>query len=279
MFVEQWYKNNRLLIAALLVVIWSALTVGPVTADTGTLTGSVSILTDAVTAGPQVRPSSSEALNAICRVGVSAWGEQLADYNLISQFGVGWYLDFGAGGGNAPAMQDAEYAHILALSQDRPDDPADENAPVSCGPDYGYTISPRLTDSGLGTLVDQNPGELWIIGNEPDRRNVQNDICPQQYAQAYHDAYHFIKARDPSAQVAIAGLVEVTPGRMQYLDIVWNTYRQKYGATLPVDVWTFHVYILSETNNGDAHIALGTDPNSTDSAEFRLQRSEFVLLC
>jgi hypothetical protein len=102
---------------------------------------------------------------------------------------------------------------------------------------------------------------LWIVGNEPDRRMAQDDLCPQQYAEAYHDVYHFIKDRDSTAQVAVTGLVEVTPGRMQYLDIVWDTYREKYGTTMPVDVWTMHNYILSETGEGDAHIALGTDPD------------------
>ena len=108
--------------------------------------------------------------------------------------------------------------------------------------------------------MDANPGALWIVGNEPDRVG-QDGICPQQYAEAYHDAYEYIKGRDPTAQVAVAGLVQVTPGRMQYLDIVWNTYVQKYRARMPVDVWTMHIYVLSESGEGDAHIALGTDPN------------------
>ncbi len=213
---------------------------------------------------PVVSPSllvQDVDLMPICRLGVSAWGDQLTDYALISNFGVGLYLDFGWRGGSVPAMQGAEYAHVLVVSQDRPDDPVDVNLPVACGLDYGYSVAPALTDAGLGAQLAVNPGHLWIVGNEPDRRISQNDTCPQQYAQAYHDAYHFIKSRDPSAQVAVAGLVEVTPGRLQYLDIVWDTYRSLYGETMPVDVWTAHIYILSETGNGDAHIALGTDPD------------------
>ncbi|MCU0521977.1 MAG: hypothetical protein MUF84_14960 [Anaerolineae bacterium] len=205
-------------------------------------------------------PAATQALVPICRLGVSAWEKQLTEYGLIPNFGVGWYLDFSSRWVDVPQMLGAEYARMLHVSQVRPDDPADINLPIPCGPDYGYAIWPSLTDAGLGAMVAANPGHLWIVGNEPDRRGVQNDTCPQQYAEAYHDAYYFIKSRDPSAQVAIAGLVEVTPGRLQYLDIVWDTYRRKYGETMPVDVWTFHVYILSETNNGDAHIALGTDP-------------------
>ncbi len=84
----------------------------------------------------------------------------------------------------------------LVVSQDRPDDPVDVNLPVACGLDYGYSVAPALTDAGLGAQLAVNPGHLWIVGNEPDRRISQNDTCPQQYAQAYHDAYHFIKSRD-----------------------------------------------------------------------------------
>jgi hypothetical protein len=112
----------------------------------------------------------------------------------------------------------------------------------------------------LGELVAANPGAVWVIGNEPERIGVQDDVCPQQYAEAYHDAYDFIKDVDPTAKVAVAGLVQVTPGRLQYLDIVRETYEENYGHSLPVDVWTMHIYILPETGDGDAHIALGTDP-------------------
>lgn len=198
-----------------------------------------------------------------CRFGVAGWHEQWEDFNVISNFGVGWYLDFFSKLTTPAQMAGAEYAQVIRVSQNRPDDPPDPNAPVACSrDDYGYWINPPLTDgpNGLGSLIPAHPGALWIVGNEPDRRLAQDDVCPQQYAQAYHDVYTFIKARDASARVAIAGLVEVTPGRIQYLDIVWNTYLKKYGTSMPVDVWNMHLYILSETGDGDAHIALGTDP-------------------
>lgn len=197
------------------------------------------------------------------RFGVSAWGHHLSDYDLISNFGVGLYQDFGARSTTVAQMDGAEHIQMLRLSQSRPNDPADPNDPIiTCGPDYGYSLSFDLDDEpgGLGPLVAARPGALWIVGNEPDRRLVQDDICPQQYAEAYHDVYHFIKQRDPSAQIAVAGLVEITPGRLQYLDIVLDTYIQKYGSAMPVDVWTMHIYIISESSQGDAHIAVGTDP-------------------
>jgi hypothetical protein len=76
--------------------------------------------------------------------------------------------------------------------------------------------------------------------------------------------YKFIKDRDPTAQVGTAGLSMATPGRLQYLDIVWDTFLALYGYPMPVDVWAIHIYILSEYNPGigpgDGKLALGTDP-------------------
>jgi hypothetical protein len=129
-----------------------------------------------------------------------------------------------------------------------------------------------LTAGALGNLVDSRPGSLWIIGNEVDRgpdpgqiEGGQGDTFPEIYAQAYHDVYYFIKDRDPKAQIAVSALVQVTPGRIQYMDLMWDAYKTKYGATMPVDVWNMHLYILPEVNpsgqpNAVANVALGTDP-------------------
>ena len=190
-----------------------------------------------------------------CRYGVVAGATEPQEFDLIENLSAGWYMDFGRqmSPRGAPEL---EYVQLLHISQDRPvEDPFED----PCGPDYGYVITPALTAEGLGALVTANPDTVWVIGNEPERIR-QDDVCPQQYAEAYHDAYHFIKAWDPTAKVAVAGLVEVTPGRLQYLDIVRDTYQEKYGRSMPVDVWTMHIYILPETGDGDAHIALGTDP-------------------
>ncbi len=129
-------------------------------------------------------------------------------------------------------------------------------------------FSPPLTmdEDGLGPLVLANRGEVWLVGNEPDVANpVQDNIMPSTYAHAYHDVYHFIKDLDPTAQVAIGGLSMFTPGRRQYMDIVWNTYWKAFGTAMPVDIWNIHLYILSEIRpwdggHSDGKVALGTDP-------------------
>jgi hypothetical protein len=131
-----------------------------------------------------------------------------------------------------------------------------------------YTTWPTLdmSEDGLGPLILANPGKLWLVGNEPDVANIaQDNMYPEMYARAYHDVYQFIKGLDPYAHIGIAGLSMMTPGRLQYLDIVWDTYLAIYGEPMPVDVWNMHLYILPEKRstdggNSDGKIALGTDP-------------------
>lgn len=193
-----------------------------------------------------------------CRYGVAAWGTTQLQW--LPHLGVGWYLDFGAHSVNG--LEGIEFVQVIRVKQNK------------SGCDYlsGYVVSPSLAE--LDALVRTHLGALWLVGNEPDRgpnpngdctNRVQDDTFPEVYAEAYHDVYRFIKQRDPTAQVGIAGLVEVTPGRLQYLDKVWQAYLQKFGIPMPVDVWNMHLYILPEVSyegnpNGIANIALGTDP-------------------
>jgi hypothetical protein len=209
-------------------------------------------------------PAFDPAGFANCRYGTS---DLSTKQNLwLPTFGVGWDLNFGS----QPyrTTEGIEFARVIRVQQNK----------NGCEYLDGFTVSPALTEGSLGAMVDAAPGALWIVGNEPDRgpgppdpndpqceNRVQDDTYPQWYAQGYHDVYYFIKQRDPAAQVAVAGLVEVTPGRLQYLDIMWQTYVEKYHEPMPVDVWNMHLYILPEarpdgSNNGVATMALGTDP-------------------
>ena len=92
-------------------------------------------------------------------------------------------------------------------------------------------------------IAQQNPGSLWLIGNEPDR---QDYVAAERYAQIYHDFYDFLKAEDPASQVAIGGVVQPTPIRLQYLDLILDAYQAQYGEMMPVDVWNVHNYVLRE---------------------------------
>jgi len=245
----------------------------PLSAD-GRAAGKVAPLDNQVPPEPRSDSSSASVVNrfpnrsatlstepvANCRYGVTTKSEtDLVDW--VDDFGAGWFLDFLFF--SPPASNGAEFARIIYVRQDK--DEAGNYLP-------SVTVIPPLSDGGLGPIIDRNPGSLWIIGNEVDRgpgpgnpSGGVGDTFPDAYARTYHDAYEFIKQRDPMALVGISGLVEVTPGRLQYLDLVWDYYLELYQSPMPVDVWNMHLYILPEVMpdgqpNDIASVALGTDP-------------------
>jgi len=142
----------------------------------------------------------------------------------VSSLNPGWYVDWKTQT-SPPRPGGAEYVQMLHVR--------------------GSTYSP--SGPTLAARIAANPGSLWLIGNEPDCI-YQDNVLPQDYAQAYHDAYAFIKANDPTARVSAGGIVQPTPLRMQYLDIVLDTYGSLYGEPLPTDAWNMHTYILREAS-------------------------------
>lgn len=204
--------------------------------------------------------ASSEQAVVNCRFGMAvekpdAFPTTTQEIEWLPTFGSGWYIDFLA---NKPSLADqvsAEHVKVLFVSQHR-------NHSGERVDSYG--VFPKFND--LTTLIQESPGALWLVGNEVDRAEVQGDIMPQLYARAYHDVYYHIKSIDPTAQVANSALVQITPGRLQYLDLMWDTYVELYDEPMPVDVWNAHVYILPERRtdgspNNISSIALGTDLN------------------
>lgn len=97
----------------------------------------------------------------------------------------------------------------------------------------------------LRELAAQHRGLTWLIGNEPDVP-WQDNTAPEVYAIAYHRAYTAIKAGDSTAQVAVAGLSQITPLRLAYLTRMWDFYRKLYGSEMPVDIWNMHAFVLRE---------------------------------
>lgn len=194
-----------------------------------------------------------------CRYGVAVLNAEQTPS--VDTLGAGWFLNFGISPPPGTSVTNgAEFVHVVKVYQEK------------SGANYldGYIVSPPLPN--LGNQIDNNPGNIWIVGNEVDRGpdpgqtvSPQGDMHADMYARAYHDLYHFIKQRDPSALVAVSALVQVTPGRIQYLNMVYDAYKEMYGMPMPVDIWNMHLYVLPEVlpnrqPNGIAGIALGTDP-------------------
>jgi len=121
-------------------------------------------------------------------------------------------------------------------------------------------ITPDLAT--IAQIARTHPGSLWLLGNEPDSLYQGEPIYPEVYAVVYHDLYRYIKDVDPTAIIANGGIVQPTPCRMAYLDIVWETYQQTYGEPMPVDLWNIHAFILREVyGSWGASTPPGVDPS------------------
>lgn len=111
----------------------------------------------------------------------------------------------------------------------------------------------RLAETGvvgvswaeLDMAVTNQPGSVWIVGNEPDVI-WQDNVTPERYAELYQSVYSFVKERDPTAQIAVGGVTQSTPLRLAYLDRVLAAYETQFGTAMPVDIWTVHAFILRE---------------------------------
>lgn len=97
----------------------------------------------------------------------------------------------------------------------------------------------------VAETIAANPGSFWLIGNEPDVI-WQDNATALEYARAYHEIYTFIRERDPSARIGAGGIALPTPLRLAYLDEVLRVYHEEYGAPLPADLWSIHLFILRE---------------------------------
>jgi len=140
----------------------------------------------------------------------------------VSPLGADWYVDFGFRD-DPPPLFDIEYAQTVRLSES----------------DYAPN------QAAIEKYARAQPGTLWLIGNESDAP-AQDCVTPQQYAQHYHELYDIIKGADHTAKIAIGGVVQATPLRLQYLDMILDEYETLYGVKIPVDVWNVHGFILQE---------------------------------
>jgi hypothetical protein len=180
--------------------------------------------------------SGSQATSAIepplCRLGINSTLRNSAPITQVDTplLRLSWYLNYNASA--RPARPNGiEYAPMIRIKQTGAN-------------------SYRATPSGaaLQSVIANNPGADWMIGNEPDRRKWQDDLEPHIYALAYHDLYQVIKQADPTAQIFAGTIVQPTPLRLKYLDLVLQSYQSQFGAAMPVDGWAIHNFILNEAS-------------------------------
>jgi hypothetical protein len=178
-------------------------------------TGSLINETQIINNQPKI---SKNALSE--RIGYSISTQANSEYwaNLL---GAGWYLDWSVN----YAKPDSDLSHwqMIRVQSD--------------------CIYPSLKD--IQQATENTPGQIWIIGNEPDVI-WQDNITAINYAHVYHDLYVLIKSSDPTALIAVGGVSQSTPLRLEYLDQVLKEYFNYYGKPLPTDWWTVHGYVLRE---------------------------------
>ena len=154
------------------------------------------------------------------RVGFGLTGSSDAE-NWARRLVAGWYLDWGVQ--RRYPEQRPEYWQMVRLAR-------------GC-------VAPSR--EGIRWLAAHYPGNVWIIGNEPDNR-WQDNIIPEEYARVYHDLYYLIKNVDSTAFVAVGGVTQATSLRLEYLDRVLIAYQALYDEPMPVDWWTLHGFVLRE---------------------------------
>jgi hypothetical protein len=213
----------------------------------------------------------------------------MAGYD-VGQLHAGWYVDWGTRM-NPPHPAGMEYAQMVRLHQVTdcwPERIRDRDVCPYVEP-YTYTLTSPSGKGEIAAIAQANPGSLWLIGNEMDRYDWgvrdpsapgeylippggQDEMLPQVYARAYHELYHLIRGVDPTAQVAIGGVIQPTPVRLQYLELVLDAYRDRYGSHMPVDVWNIHNMILQEVScRVHPGSCYGADiPPGVDAAQGRL---------
>lgn len=118
-------------------------------------------------------------------------------------------------------------------------------------PRHSYDVDTEsiLDPTWTSTWVQTHPGKVYIIGNEPDNPQLDagDGMTPVQYARMYHVYHEFIKAIDPTARLAVAGLVATADTASVNGDIAWwnqvlDYYRTTFGEEMPIDIWNCHFY-------------------------------------
>mgnify|MGYP001411194628 CR=1 FL=1 len=112
------------------------------------------------------------------------------------------------------------------------------------------------TKANLPAQLSDYPGAIWIIGNEPDTAyESQDNLLAEVYAQRFLELSAIIRANDPLALIGFAPIVQPSPVRIYYLELViteMNKLLQGTGKTISetFDLWTIHSFLLREGNDG-----------------------------
>jgi hypothetical protein len=155
---------------------------------------------------------------------------------------------------------------------------AKDSSTVPDGVEYIHVI--RVNDaawgngallSTLSNIIERYPGNVWIIGNEPDRFFYQDSITAEVYAQRYFDIANVIRAADTTAKIGFGSVVQPTPIRIRYLEKALDELERlannnRAEAMELIDIWSIHAFILNENpNEWGAGVPVGFENDWTDA--------------
>ena len=184
-----------------------------------------------ITSQPLLLPSQVQTASAlgekICRFNITVPGTLTGFEGKFPEIRVNAYMNWGYA--TTPSQPNgAEYFQVLRVSDSA----------------YASALA------AISTIVPANPGSFWIIGNEPDRVDMQDDVLPEVYADRYYAMATAIRALDSTARIGFGSIVQPTPIRLRYLDRAWIRLIQLAGsqsaASDLIDWWNIHAFILNE---------------------------------
>ncbi len=180
---------------------------------------------------------TEEQYDTLIRFGITAplgvVGYDLSEIHALT------YLDWAKESSTVP--DGVEYIHVLKMRF------------IEASKDPTGSIDDSLFQQfllDLPNLIRRNPSAVWLIGNEPDRKEVQDDLTPEKYAKRFFETATIIKATDPKALVGFGSIVQPTPIRIRYLkrslDKLTELANPDDNPIDLIDIWTIHNFILNE---------------------------------
>jgi hypothetical protein len=105
----------------------------------------------------------------------------------------------------------------------------------------------KLSDADLRHLVATHPGHWWMLGNEPNDPNQDNQE-PAAYARFYARTAAVIRVADPTAGIMPGGIANADT---QWAAAFRTQYERLTGVPPQVDAWNIHNYLLDTANPYD----------------------------
>jgi hypothetical protein len=168
----------------------------------------------------------------------------------------GAFLDWGAKAPRANVPAFMEYIHVLRVGEYCYNPVTKEHilCAVNKQTPYQTTVAQVNPKDPSQSIILANPGDFWIIGNEPDTiYESQDDLVAEVYADRFFSLATIIRHLDPTAKIGFGTIVQPTSIRLRYLEKAWDRLVIRAGsvqaASSLIDVWITHGFIMNEMVN------------------------------